>query len=114
MSDCIFCKIVSGEIPSKKVYEDERVLAFYDLAAQAPVHVLFIPKTHVESCNGICEKHADDLSAIFLAIPKVARELGIAEDGYRVITNTGRHGCQSVKHLHFHLLGGVQLSEKIL
>lgn len=114
MNDCIFCKIVKGEIPSEKVYEDERVLAFYDLNPLAPVHVLVIPKLHVESCNAVTEDVAPYLSAIFCAIPKIAESLGVAEDGYRVITNVGRHGCQSVKHLHFHLLGGVQLSEKIL
>ena len=112
--DCIFCKIASGEIPARVVYEDEKVLAFHDLNPQAPVHVLLIPKTHIESVNFVDCENSDFLAAIFEAAGKVAELLGVKEDGYRLITNTGRHACQSVKHLHFHLLGGVQLSEQIL
>lgn len=111
---CIFCRIVSGEIPSRKVYEDERVLAFHDVNPQAPVHVLIIPKTHVASCNEIGAENAAQLAAVLEAVSKVAELLGIAQDGYRVITNTGRHGCQSVPHLHFHVVGGCQLSEKMI
>ncbi len=112
-TDCIFCKIAAGEIPAKVVYEDERVISFHDLAPQAPTHVLVIPKTHIPSCNGVNADNSAYLAAIFEAIPKIAETLGLC-DGYRVITNTGRHACQSVGHLHFHILGGKQLSEQIL
>ncbi len=114
MADCIFCKIVAGEIPSNKVYEDEKVLAFHDLNPQAPVHVLLIPKRHITSAGDVTAENSDSLAALFEAVPKVAALLGVAEDGFRLITNTGTHACQSVKHLHFHLIGGVQLSERIL
>lgn len=114
MADCIFCKIAAGEIPARVVYEDDKVLAFHDLNPQAPVHVLLIPKAHVASADEVNQDNSDSLSALFEAVGKVSRILGVAEDGYRLITNVGRHGCQSVHHLHFHLLGGVQLSEKIL
>ena len=114
MNDCIFCKIVAGEIPSKKVYEDEKVLAFHDLNPQAPVHVLVIPKKHVTSALDVNEDNASDVAAVFSAVPKIAESLSVAADGFRLITNTGRHACQSVKHMHFHLIGGVQLSENIL
>ena len=110
MADCIFCKIAQKEIPSALVYEDDQVAAFKDLEPQAPVHVLIIPKKHVES---ILALEADDkeLAAHILVdvIPKLARELGIEEKGFRVVTNTGEEGGQSVKHLHFHLLGGRSL-----
>lgn len=110
MADCIFCKIAQKEIPSALVYEDDQVAAFKDLEPQAPVHVLIIPKKHVKS---ILALEADDkeLAAHILVdvIPKLARELGIEEKGFRVVTNTGEEGGQSVKHLHFHLLGGRSL-----
>ena len=110
MADCIFCKIAQKEIPSALVYEDDQVAAFKDLEPQAPVHVLIIPKKHIES---ILALEADDkeLAAHILVdvIPKLARELGIEEKGFRVVTNTGEEGGQSVKHLHFHLLGGRSL-----
>ncbi|MBR6530702.1 MAG: histidine triad nucleotide-binding protein [Clostridia bacterium] len=114
MADCIFCKIAAGEIPARVVYEDDKVLAFHDLNPQAPVHVLLIPKMHIESCNGITAENSAVVAAVFEAAGKVAALCGVREDGYRIITNTGAHACQSVKHLHFHLLGGVQLSENIL
>jgi len=110
--DCLFCKIIKGDIPSAKVYEDESVYAFKDIAPQAPVHVLVIPKVHIESCQMIDSSNSSYVSAVFEAIPKIASEMGLSE-GYRVITNCGAHGCQSVKHLHFHILGGKQLSEKM-
>ncbi len=110
--DCLFCSILKGEIPSNKVYEDEKVFAFHDINPQAPVHVLVIPKEHIASADGVKEENASFVSAVFLAIPKIAKELGLGQ-GYRVITNVGEHGCQSVKHLHFHILGGKQLSEKM-
>jgi histidine triad (HIT) family protein len=108
MMSCLFCKIIAGEIPSKKVYEDEYVYAFHDIAPMAPVHVLFVPKQHMDSADAVSAENSVYVAKIFEAIPKVAAELGLA-NGYRVITNCGEDGCQSVKHLHFHLLGGKQL-----
>lgn len=110
MADCIFCKIARKEIPSTLVYEDEQVVAFKDLDPQAPVHVLVIPKKHVESILALTAEDKE-LTAHILAdvIPQLARELGVAEKGFRVVTNTGEEGGQSVKHLHFHLLGGRSL-----
>ena len=110
--DCLFCKIIAGEIPSKKVYEDEYVYAFYDIAPMAPVHVLFVPKQHMDSADAVSAENSVYVAKIFEAIPKVAAELGLA-NGYRVITNCGEDGCQSVKHLHFHLLGGKKLPETL-
>ena len=109
---CLFCKIIAGEIPSKKVYEDEYVYAFYDIAPMAPVHVLFVPKQHMDSADAVSAENSVYVAKIFEAIPKVAAELGLA-NGYRVITNCGEDGCQSVRHLHFHLLGGKKLPESL-
>ncbi len=103
--DCIFCKIASGEIPSKKVYEDDRVCAFYDLDPQAPVHVLIIPKKHISSIMELDEENADVVSHVFLVAKRLAGELGL-EKGFRIVSNCGEDGGQSVLHLHFHLLGG--------
>lgn len=108
MADCVFCKIISGEIPSKKVYEDEKIIAIYDLNPQAPVHVLFIPKEHICCANAITEENSGVVAHIFTKIPAVAKELGL-ENGYRVVNNCGEDGGQSVMHLHFHLLGGKKL-----
>ena len=110
--DCLFCKIVKGDIPSTKVYEDELVFAFRDIAPQAPTHILVIPKAHIPSMDGIDAENSAVVAHIFSVIPKIASELGLA-DGYRVITNIGENGCQSVKHLHFHILGGKKLSENM-
>ena len=110
--DCIFCKIVAGEIPSSKVYEDESVYAFRDIQPQAPVHVLVVPKKHVASADEINGENADLVAKIFAAIPAIAKAEGLT-NGYRVITNCGDDGCQSVKHLHFHVLGGKKLSERM-
>ena len=102
---CLFCKIVSGEIPSKKVYEDEKVYSFYDINPAAPVHVLVIPKKHLASFDEVSEDNIDDVAACMLAIPKIAASLGL-DDGYRVISNCGEGAGQTVKHLHFHLMAG--------
>lgn len=105
--DCLFCKIAAGEIPSAKVYEDDRILAFKDIAPAAPVHVLFIPKNHLAGVRDITADNADVVAHIFAVIPQVAKELGITD--YRVVSNNGPDACQSVQHLHFHLLGGAQM-----
>ena len=110
--DCLFCKIGKGEIPSTKVFESETVLAFRDINPQAPCHILVIPKQHIASVDAITEEDRCVLGDIFCAIPQIAAKEGL-KDGYRVISNVGTHGCQSVKHLHFHILGGKQLSEKM-
>lgn len=112
MADCIFCKIIDGSIPSKKVYEDDRILAFYDLEPQAPVHALVVPKQHICCANAIDEANADEVAYIFTKIPQIAKELGL-ENGYRIVNNCGDDGCQSVKHLHFHILGGKKLDSKM-
>lgn len=105
MSDCIFCKIAAGEIPSKKAYEDEKVLAFYDLDPQAPVHILVIPKEHIKSAAEIDESNSALIARIFEVAAKLAKELGL-DNGFRVVTNCGESAGQSVHHIHFHLLGG--------
>ena len=110
--DCIFCKIASGDIPSKKIYEDELCFAFHDINPQAPVHALIIPKEHIPSTDGVTAENSKYVAHIFEMIPRIAEELGL-DKGYRVITNCGDDGCQSVKHLHFHVLGGKKLSENM-
>ena len=110
--DCLFCKIIEGTIPSRKAYEDDMCLAFYDIAPQAAVHILVIPKRHIASADGINSENSKYVAHIFEMIPAIAKEAGIT-NGYRVITNCGEHACQSVKHLHFHILGGEQLSEQM-
>lgn len=109
---CIFCKIINGDIPSKKVYEDEKILAFYDVNPQTPVHILVIPKAHLESVNAITPENASVVAHIFATIPVIAKNAGLV-NGYRVITNCGEDACQSVKHLHFHILGGTKMSESM-
>ena len=106
--DCIFCKIIDGEIPSDKVYEDERGLAFRDINPEAPVHILVIPKDHIESADCITEENSEIVSKIFELIPRIAASAGLT-GGYRVITNVGDDAGQSVHHLHFHILGGKAL-----
>jgi len=110
--NCLFCKIIAGEIPSSKVYEDEYCYAFRDINPQAPTHVLVVPKCHIASCDEVNGDNSKYVGAIFEAIPKVAAAEGLA-NGYRVITNCGEDGCQSVKHLHFHILGGRKLPENM-
>lgn len=102
--DCIFCKIVNGEIPSKKIYEDDKVIAFYDITPEAPIHFLVIPKEHIKSVNEINEKNASIISHIFLVINKIVNELGVSEEGYRIVNNCGTNGGQTVNHIHFHVL----------
>ena len=105
MNDCLFCKIANGEIPSTKVYEDEYVYAFNDIAPQAPTHILFIPKKHITSAAEISEENSCIVSKIFEAIAKIAKENGF-EEGFRVVSNVGDSAGQTVKHLHFHVLSG--------
>ena len=109
MENCLFCKIIGGVIPSDKVYEDELVFAFRDIAPQAPTHILVVPKAHIDSCNGITAENSAVVAHIFEVIPQIAKAEGL-ENGYRVATNCGADGCQSVLHLHFHILGGKKLS----
>lgn len=112
MNDCLFCKIIAGEIPSTKVYEDDRIYAFRDINPMAPVHVLIVPKEHIPSADGVNEANSAYVAHIFETIPKIAAAEGL-KNGYRVITNCGEDGCQSVKHLHFHLLGGKKLPDQM-
>ena len=111
--DCLFCKIINGEIPSKKVYEDDRVYAFYDISPMAPVHVLIVPKQHISSMNEITAENSAVISHIFEVAAKLAAELGISESGYRVVSNCGADAGQTVFHLHFHLLGGTALATQM-
>lgn len=109
MSDCIFCKIAKGEMTSNKVLETDDALAFHDLRPQAPVHVLVIPKKHISSAHDIQPEDQQLIGHLHLVAQKVADQLGIAKDGYRLVTNVGFHGQQTVPHLHYHLIGGRQL-----
>ena len=109
MSDCLFCKIIAGVIPSTKVYEDELVLAFRDIAPQAPTHILVIPKAHIPSVNGIIPENSSVVAHIFEVIPAIAGAEGL-ESGYRVVSNCGDDAGQTVRHLHFHILGGKKLA----
>ena len=106
MEDCVFCKIISGDIPSEKVYEDDDLFAFEDLNPAAPVHVLIIPKKHVETLRDIGEADRELIGAIFVAANKIAIEKGLAEEGFRIVANCGENGGQTVFHVHYHLLGG--------
>ena len=108
--DCLFCKIINGDIPSSKVYEDELVYAFRDIEPQAPVHILIIPKEHIASANELTEENASVVAHIFAVAAKIAKAEGIAEGGYRIVNNCGEDGGQTVKHLHFHMLGGRSLT----
>ena len=110
--DCIFCKIANGEIPSNKVYEDDKILAFHDINPEAKVHVLVIPKEHICCVDKVNKENSHNVSYIFEKIPQIAKDAGIT-NGYRVITNCGADACQSVMHLHFHILGGEKLPEHI-
>ncbi len=109
MENCLFCKIVAGEIPSTKVYEDEKVLAFRDIAPQAPTHILVIPKAHIPSVNAVTEENSAVVAHIFTVIPRIAAAEGLT-GGYRVVSNCGDDAGQTVHHLHFHILGGKKLA----
>lgn len=111
--DCIFCEIIKGNIPSTKFYEDESLVAIQDLNPQMPVHILIIPKKHIACVNDLTEEDAELVGKVFLAAKKIAKEQGL-EDGYRIINNCGEAAGQTVKHLHFHLLGGGTMGEKII
>ena len=110
MKDCLFCKIIAGEIPSSKVYEDENVFAFRDINPQAPTHILVVPKTHIESVAQIDEKNSALAAHCLEAVAKIARNEGL-EGGYRVVSNCGDDAGQTVKHLHFHILGGRRMED---
>lgn len=110
--DCLFCKIAAGEIPSTKVYEDDQILAFRDIAPQAPTHILVIPKTHISGVSAITPEHTSLIGHIFAVIPEIARQEGL-ENGYRVVSNCGPDAGQTVNHLHFHILGGKVLGTQM-
>ena len=112
MSDCLFCKIIAGTIPSTKVYEDETVFAFRDIAPQAPTHILVIPKAHLSSVNDITADNSAVVAHIFEVIPQIAKAEGL-EGGYRVVSNCGADAGQTVQHLHFHILGGKEMGPKM-
>lgn len=107
--DCLFCKIIAGDIPSAKVYEDELVYAFRDIAPQAPTHILVVPKVHIADCNDVTAGNSAVVAHIFEVIPAIAKAEGL-ENGYRVVSNCGEDAGQTVQHLHFHILGGKKLA----
>lgn len=106
MSDCLFCKIINGEIPSSKVYEDDKVYAFNDIDPQAPVHFLVVPKTHISSALEIDDSNSDIVGHVFKVVAKLAKDMGFDKKGYRIVNNCGEDGGQTVGHIHFHVLAG--------
>ena len=110
--DCIFCAIIKGDIPSKKIYEDDMCYAFLDINPQSPTHFLVVPKLHIASVDKIDDTNASIVAHIFKKIPEIAKKAGVV-NGYRLISNCGEDACQSVKHLHFHILGGKQLPDQM-
>lgn len=114
MDDCIFCKIIKGEIPSKKIYEDDEILAFHDINPAAPVHALLIPKKHIEDLMKVETQDKELVANMFLKSKDIAKQIGIAESGFRLINNCGNDAGQEVKHIHFHIIGGTFLGEKIV
>jgi len=113
MDNCLFCKIIDGDIPSAKVYEDEYVYAFRDINPQTPVHILVVPKEHIACADEVNESNSAYVAKCYEAIAKIAKAEGL-DNGYRVINNCGEDGGQTVMHMHFHLLGGVKLGEKMI
>lgn len=111
--DCIFCKIINKEIPSKIVYEDDKIIAFHDVNPMAPVHALIVPKVHVESLNELDDVSTEYLSYAMSKVSTVADMLGVKDNGYRTVINTGEDAGQTVKHLHIHILGGTKLPDKM-
>ena len=110
--DCIFCKIIAGDIPSGKVFENDHVFAFCDINPQAPVHILVVPKAHIASADEINAENSVYVTKIFEAIPEIAKSAGLT-GGYRIVSNCGEDACQTVKHLHFHILGGKKMPEEM-
>ena len=113
MEDCLFCKIIKGVIPSKKVYEDDYVYAFDDINPQTPVHILIVPKKHIESAYDVNSDNSEYIKRIFEVIPVIAKKAGLV-NGFRIISNSGEDAEQSVKHLHFHIMGGIKMPEKMV
>ncbi|MGK0467994.1 histidine triad nucleotide-binding protein [Clostridium sp.] len=109
MDDCIFCKIIKKQILCELIYEDESVIGFKDISPKAPVHVIIIPRVHISNINDISEDESGVIGHIFIVAKKIAKDLGISETGYRIVSNCGENGGQSVQHIHFHLLGGRML-----
>lgn len=114
MEDCLFCKIIKGEIPSNKEYEDEEILAFHDINPAAPIHILVIPKKHITSLAHLEKEDESIIGKIYGVINQIADKQNFKQDGYRVIVNCGKNGGQEVMHLHFHILAGKELGEKIV
>lgn len=114
MDNCVFCKIIKKEIPSKIVYEDERVIAFNDVNPAAPIHILVVPKVHIETLLEVSDKEGDIISYIYKIINKIAQDNGFAQNGFRVIANCGKDSGQEVMHIHFHVLAGRKLGDKIV
>ena len=114
MEDCLFCKIIKGEIPSNKVYEDDEILAFYDINPAAKIHILVIPKKHIESLAHMEKEDEEIVGKIYGVINKIAQEKGFKQSGYRVIVNCGKDAGQEVMHLHFHILDGEKFGDKIV
>jgi len=110
MDNCLFCKIIKGQIPSEKVYEDEQVLAFRDINPAAPVHVLVIPKQHIDGADALSDEHGELVAKLILTAGKIAQDLSLS-NGWRIVTNVLTDGGQTVRHLHFHLLGGAKLGD---
>ncbi len=112
MDNCVFCKIIDGSIPSNKVYEDDKMLAFHDIAPEAPVHVVMIPKAHITSVDALNAENIDYIAHIFSKAGEIAKSVGL-ENGYRIVTNCGADGGQTVFHIHFHLMGGKKLGKMV-
>lgn len=113
MDNCLFCRIIAGDIPSTKVYENDLVYAFRDINPQAPVHVLVVPKKHISSVAAVDEATDAELAACLRACREIAIQEGLGESGFRIVSNAGKDACQSVPHLHFHILGGTQMADQM-